>query len=443
MTTASFAQTESVRINQHLSPDPFNTSLPTSHIKYKNVAKTTGGQIDMRVDPMFFLATSRGGTFGTGGNVSGFVDGISVDSLTKVVYSNGTSHIGTFMAGLVFDPKSISQSLDNSGAPTFNQLLSKYDAYTIDSVFLGGTYRRVSGPAVVDTLILDIVWGDTSNTNVFGRYSMAAPLEKFHHLVAPKYAVSTPTTVSGQILSLAAPATNRFTKKIPLNEADTMLINQTWGRYFPYKLPTALNIPANQVVAIGFTFKSGMAYNLGDVSFSFDPGTPAVVNGFLSRVYAQSPSPTSPANFGDFFLDFAPGKNQGWDLYADARYRTATGAFANTARPGLISGTAIDLTMHALSTVGVEELNAKGFSLSQNVPNPFSSQSTIQYELSKGSRNVTFSVYDVTGRVMVEMPADGGIGVHAINVGPFAAGVYYYTLNVDGNVITKKMVVQN
>jgi len=433
MTTASFAQTTQLRVPHSYG----NHTMPSSPVKYKT-AKTTGGTVDMRIDPIGLMAQNRNATFGSTGTVRLSFTDIFADSLVKIADANTSRHVTTHMNGIVFDPKSISQ--DNSGQ--FNPLLSKYDSYTIDSLFIGGEYRRVSGPGVTDTLVVEIVWGDTTNNISFGLVSYQAPLDRFRGLVSPRISAATNVNTPGRTVKLSG--TNRVIYKFEMHESDTTLINQTFGNSFPVKLPTALTVPANNVVAIGYTFASGMSYSLGDIYFSLDPvNKPQDINGFAAISYFQNPQPTTAANVGDFFLDYAPGKNTSFNVFEDQRYRTATGTAAQVAYNGLANGNIIELSIQALSTVSVEELSSKGFSLSQNAPNPFSSQTSIQYELAKGTRNVTFSVFDVTGRVMVEMPADGGIGVHAINVGPFAAGVYYYSLNVDGNVITKKMIVQN
>ena len=92
--------------------------------------------------------------------------------------------------------------------------------------------------------------------------------------------------------------------------------------------------------------------------------------------------------------------------------------------------------------VGVEELASKGFSLEQNAPNPFSTSSSVTYELAKDARNVTFTVVDVTGRLVSSEKVANSIGKHNVSLTKYAAGVYYYTLNVDGVSTTKKMIAE-
>lgn len=92
--------------------------------------------------------------------------------------------------------------------------------------------------------------------------------------------------------------------------------------------------------------------------------------------------------------------------------------------------------------VGIEELTTKGFSLEQNSPNPFSNSSTVSYELAKDARNVSFSVIDITGRVISSEKVSSTLGKHSISLTKYAAGVYYYSLTVDGVSTTKKMIVE-
>jgi len=109
-------------------------------------------------------------------------------------------------------------------------------------------------------------------------------------------------------------------------------------------------------------------------------------------------------------------------------------------------GTIAELPMIRLNIkpgfVGINELESKGFALNQNVPNPFSKDATISYQLIKDANSVTFTVTDIMGRVISSEKANANTGTHTVKLGSYAAGVYYYTLNVDGKTITKKMIAE-
>jgi flagellar hook assembly protein FlgD len=99
------------------------------------------------------------------------------------------------------------------------------------------------------------------------------------------------------------------------------------------------------------------------------------------------------------------------------------------------------LTEAANASVGEAALS--NVILGQNQPNPFNSQTTIQYTLTEAS-NVNFTVTDITGRVVRVIENQNlSAGNHNIvlNAADFAAGAYNYTLTSNGKSVTKKMFV--
>lgn len=97
-----------------------------------------------------------------------------------------------------------------------------------------------------------------------------------------------------------------------------------------------------------------------------------------------------------------------------------------------------------LLSVKENSADQNGFLVEQNRPNPFSGKSTVAYELSKPADKVTFKVRDVTGKIVHSKEiGQKGQGRHRIelNSSKFDAGVYYYSLKVDGVKETKKMMV--
>jgi len=96
-----------------------------------------------------------------------------------------------------------------------------------------------------------------------------------------------------------------------------------------------------------------------------------------------------------------------------------------------------------INPTGINEVNSNGLTIGQNFPNPFNQTTQINYSVTKSS-DVTFSVYDMEGRkLMVNNYNDVTPGQHVITLSAnqFAAGVYFYTFNVNGNTVTKKMVI--
>lgn len=94
-------------------------------------------------------------------------------------------------------------------------------------------------------------------------------------------------------------------------------------------------------------------------------------------------------------------------------------------------------------TVGIHEFeNSLGLSI---YPNPTSSSSTIEFTSPKNSK-VNIVVYDVTGRVIEESNLNVNAGVNSkylVNSSNrLKSGIYFVTLVIDNNKITKKLIVE-
>jgi hypothetical protein len=86
----------------------------------------------------------------------------------------------------------------------------------------------------------------------------------------------------------------------------------------------------------------------------------------------------------------------------------------------------------------------KNFGLHQNIPNPFRSKTTIEYEIPKLSR-VILKVYDIRGKeVQTLVSASQRPGVYSVDFKPrnLPTGIYLYKLQVGDRLIgTQKMVL--
>ena len=90
-----------------------------------------------------------------------------------------------------------------------------------------------------------------------------------------------------------------------------------------------------------------------------------------------------------------------------------------------------------------ESLLPERTELFQNYPNPFNPVTQIRFALAKTS-DVKLSVYNISGQRVAEL-ASGvkNAGHHAVDFdgSRLNSGIYYYTLEVDGKAITKRMVL--
>jgi len=95
------------------------------------------------------------------------------------------------------------------------------------------------------------------------------------------------------------------------------------------------------------------------------------------------------------------------------------------------------------SPTGINSISKSGLEIGQNYPNPFNKTTQISYSLNKSS-DVAFSVYDITGRKLIDnnyTEVAPGQHIISLSANEFTPGVYFYTFNVNGDVITKKMIV--
>lgn len=107
------------------------------------------------------------------------------------------------------------------------------------------------------------------------------------------------------------------------------------------------------------------------------------------------------------------------------------------------------LTFSDLVGITERELElVKAFSLLRNYPNPFNSNTTIEYELTKPS-NVLINIYDAMGRLVKNIENSKKIaGYHSIiwngknEKGTLvSSGVYFYRLKTDSYEETKQMIL--
>ncbi|MFZ4589971.1 MAG: T9SS type A sorting domain-containing protein [Ignavibacteria bacterium] len=85
----------------------------------------------------------------------------------------------------------------------------------------------------------------------------------------------------------------------------------------------------------------------------------------------------------------------------------------------------------------------KDYSLSQNYPNPFNPSTTIKYSLPKDGF-VSLKIYDITGREVKSLAGEvkkAGYYSVTFNASSLASGVYFYRIQSNDYVMTKRMVL--
>lgn len=103
-----------------------------------------------------------------------------------------------------------------------------------------------------------------------------------------------------------------------------------------------------------------------------------------------------------------------------------------------------DVLKEDILIIGVNEhKNGKEISL-KNFPNPCHGSTTIAMELPKASK-VTFTVTDITGHIITNVDKGmlhSGVNTFDFNAESLSAGVYFYSVNINGIAYTNRMIVQ-
>ncbi|MES2679236.1 MAG: tail fiber domain-containing protein [Bacteroidota bacterium] len=93
---------------------------------------------------------------------------------------------------------------------------------------------------------------------------------------------------------------------------------------------------------------------------------------------------------------------------------------------------------------GINLLNsaADGFALDQNIPNPFSNETVVNYVLPQQIKNASLIVYDLSGKQLTAFPLDSNSKSITITSEKLSAGIYIYSVMADGKIMdSKRMVV--
>ncbi|MFI4963600.1 MAG: T9SS type A sorting domain-containing protein, partial [Legionellales bacterium] len=94
-------------------------------------------------------------------------------------------------------------------------------------------------------------------------------------------------------------------------------------------------------------------------------------------------------------------------------------------------------------TEAVNTVAENPFQLHQNAPNPFSTSTTISYEINQAAQ-VTLKIFDPVGREVANLVNETqGPGNHNLtfDAGVLPSGVYCFSLKCNGFVEVKRMVV--
>jgi hypothetical protein len=98
--------------------------------------------------------------------------------------------------------------------------------------------------------------------------------------------------------------------------------------------------------------------------------------------------------------------------------------------------------IYPVGVIGMGEYSSDALYLWQNVPNPSNNNTTITYRIPALGK-VLFEVRDIVGRIIYteQGQRDKGMNHIELNVKSLSTGIYYYSVEFNGQRLNKKMVV--
>jgi hypothetical protein len=372
------------------------------------------------------------------GNFKTFIGFMMNDSLAKFVDDQGVASQGrTFQAvAQIIDPKDAAIEVNQALDPTIR--MTKFTNYAVDSISFRFSYiRRV----------------DSTNDNLGNKVAVVDTLFIYYFTGAQ---ISTTATISG-LTSKFGYVGYDFTKRRPSNYTtiDTVLLTEDFNTGKPSstgwssgelarKAPVGLTFNSNSgnnrngLVAYALQFKNGTTY---DDTYTFEdrrdsalvPIDTKWVNYFCYRIGSNEGSPLTSAYYNSSLFvpqRFSYGVTNGW-----------TGWY-----PG--QGFTNDQYLDAGIKLSSTNLSAKevpnSFTLGEAYPNPASNDVTIRFNL-KANKNVKVSLINLLGQEVINIANDNftsGINEVKFNVGNLSAGVYFYTMTVDGVSQSQKIMIK-
>jgi hypothetical protein len=391
-------------------------------------AKTTLSKVDRSewYNPLDILAN---------GNFKTYIGFMMNDSLAKFVDDQGAPSQGrTFQSvAVIVDPKD--DAIDLGADPTIK--MSKFTNYTVDSIQFRFSYvRRVDN--TLDGLGNPVPVVDT----LFVYYFTGTQIQKY-----PKQQWAS---------SLFGYVGYDFTKRRPNNytKIDTVLLTADYSTGTPsttgwssatlgLKAPDGLTVNANggsnvnNLVGYAIQFKNGTTY---DDTYTFEDRRDSLlttsnkwVNYFCYRYGANEGTPLVGTFYNSMLAApqrFTYGTTNGWNGWYPGQ--------------GFDNDQYLDAGMKLSSiNTAVKEVR-NSFSLGDVYPNPATNDATISFNLNTNN-NVKISIVNLLGQEVINVVNDkfaAGSNEVKFNVNNLNAGVYFYTITVDGVSQSQKFIIK-
>ena len=324
--------------------------------------------------------------------------------------------------------------------------LTNKEAYTLDSVTAYGVYGRNPAKAsIVDTLRMSFIYGNGGATNM--------PFYYFTGMLAD-YGVDTvrfgaiwhdpAKNIALKFPNATAPTPAVVVKDVYLNANS---VNDTDANGFnKFSVAPNMNIPARNYVGMTLTFKTGDLYTpYVDTAYlaTLNSTAPYRFGMFRPLMFEENSNsfPTYKAdNWNEGHVKFMP-EYQSWDsLYVPAVAYTA---------PFQYEFPYVDFKISCPTCKNVEQLNVsvKEIEIAQvgnAFPNPAVTEVRIPFTMTSAA-SVNVTITNTVGATMatkhVGKFAANQAGEATFNIANYANGIYFYTVEANGQRITKRFVV--
>lgn len=104
-----------------------------------------------------------------------------------------------------------------------------------------------------------------------------------------------------------------------------------------------------------------------------------------------------------------------------------------------------DFQIEIQGETAVNELSRKGLVLNQNAPNPFHDFTVVEFSLERATQ-VEFKIFNLLGKSVHQQAINANKGINRMELSAselgMTPGIYLYSLTIDGESVTRKMVVK-
>jgi len=328
----------------------------------------------------------------------------------------------------------------------------QYNAYKVDSVHIRGNYKRPKNTyttpggdvTIVDTLIIELVYGDTSKNNSFAKlWTNTTPVKYY---AAPQWIKDNDAANGmGELYGYGYKVVKKLLTANDVTLNENSVYDPNTVKY--YSVATNFQVPYGKFyVGVTYTFKSGIPREYLPAEPVFFSTTNAEDNG---QVYQDMNSFTAAyyahKDGNEIFHDPSSlSMNYSILKYHVGQSWTGNGSFYNNILFNVDDmGWDIIFDLTGDFCLGVSEV--ENVKVMNAYPNPVKrgNVAVVNLELANAS-NVSYGLYDITGKLISSEnfgKISNGNKSFEINTNDLKSGIYFYTVTVEGNKINNKLMV--